>query len=933
MELKRLLYINLVALLSLLIMFINIEAQNSGRVMGKVTDANSGEALPGANVTIQGTDVGTATDRYGVFRLEKVPLGTQNLVVSYVGYDSKTTEINLTSSTRVVNVDVQLKLTAVKLSDVVVSGLRQGQVKAFNQQMTSGNIKNVLSREEMEKFPDNNTAEVMQRIPGVTISRSLGEGSFVYVRGTEPRLTGVTINGVKMASTQDQGRYTDLGIVNSSELASIEVTKALTPDMDADAIGGVVNLVTRSAFDYEKPTLKLEAGGGYADIEGQGLYKGSIAYSGFLGKNKNWGYSLSGSYFRNNIIAHSDEMDWENNEDINGNVIPWALDDLRFYRYNTRRDHLGLSGDLEYKSDENNKYYVRGMYNLFDDNQSRNMVRVRVSKGDYLSRTVISNARLAFEFQDRNEHHEIWSLAFGGDNQMSDVNLNYNFSYGFGKQDKTDPGQIKSEWQLNEKPDLILDLSDVDFPKYTTTNLTKAYAMDPANWEIDNQDYRDVVINNNTFTGDATIKFPYSLGSLPSEFKAGLKFSVDKKDRTGERWKLKWKGDDYFMSSVASNEQISNFLLDKYTFGPMIDNDKVRAFINKYRGKSDGLQENVQYADTDGPGGDYKSKEGVYAAFLMTNVNIGKLLVIAGLRDEYTNNTYDGYQVIFDNNGDFQSIKPISNDNNYNNIFPYLHLKYKIASTTNARFAVTRSIARPNYFDLAPYNWVNPDDDEITRGNPDLLPTVSTNLDLMFEHYFHGIGVASVGLFMKSLDKVIYNRTTQQVGGAYDGLDIIQPVNGGSATLTGIELNWQQQFTFLPGFLSGFGIYGNYTYTKSKADLLYNKSWSELPGQAADVGNVGLSFEKYNITARISLNYNAAVLYEVGETEDYDRYMDAHTQVDFSGIYKITDYLDFYLDLINITNAPDREYFHVTERPRVNSYYGFSLRSGIKVTL
>ncbi len=911
----------------------SIKAQATSRIEGKVTDSSTGEGLPGANVILENTNFGASSDRYGGFFINQVPAGSYTLKVSYIGYQQYATQINVSQSKRVIKVDVKLNISAVKINEVVVNGLLQGQVKALNQQLNSDKIKNVLSQEEMQKFPDMNTAESLQRIPGVTISRSLGEGSFVYLRGTEPRLTSVTVDGQKLPSSQEDARYIDLGVINSSQLASVEVTKALTPDMDADAIGGTVNLVTRSPFDQTKTQFKLDLGGGYAPQGKNPLYRVSGVYTGFFA-NKKFGYTISGSYYRNNIRTHSDEFDWDNVNDINGNEIPFALTDLRFYDYITHRDHIGGSANLDYRPDGDNSYYVRGMYNRLNDQQSRNMVRNRISKGDYLDATTIAKTRLAFEFQNRDEIHDIVSVSAGGKNNFDNAQLDYDLTYGWANQTQQGSGSgIKSEWQLNEKPNVILNLSDANFPGITYTNITDQYARDAANWVIDNQDVREISITNNDYTGTVNLKIPYSLGTLPSDLKLGVKVTINKKERTGNRSKYKWKGNnDVYMSSVSSGTTVGDFLLGHYTFGPEVDNDKVRSFISQNAGKDNALRQYVNYTDADGVGGDYNLTEKVYAAYGMTTINIGQLLVLAGLRDEYTNTNYRGTQIFLDNNGDFLNSIPIDNTRNYNNLFPYLQFRYKVSEKSNLRFAVTRSIARPNFFDLAPYNWVDPSGDQITRGNPGLVPTISTNLDLMYGHYFNGIGVISAGLFYKALDKVIYQRTYQQVGGAYDGFDITEPINGGSADLYGVELNWMQQFTFLPGFFSGFGIYGNYTYTKSEAKLQY-RDWNVLPGQAADVGNVGLSFEKFGLTTRLSLNYNAKVLTEVGKTPDYDRYTDNHWQLDFSGVYDILDNLSFYVDVINITNQPSREYQGISSRPRSNAYYGLSMRSGIKLDL
>ncbi len=919
----------LLLFVSIFVISDNLQAQIKGRIAGQVTDSKTGDFLPGANVMIQGTQFGSATDREGKYRIGNVPPGTYTLTVSYIGYENFAVEVTVPAK-GVVMQNIEMKVSYVEMEEVVVEGLRQGQRKALTQQMTAPNIKNVMAQEEMERFPDMNTAEALQRVPGISVTRSLGEGRFVQLRGTEPRLTTVTVNGERIASPQDEERFIGLDVINASQLSAIEVTKALTPDMDGDAIGGTVNLITKSAFDHDGMDLKVDLGSGYSNLPEKPLYRGAVTFSNILGKDKNIGLTVSANWYRNNIGSHSNEFDWDMEEDVNGNELPFALGDYRLYNYETNRDHLGLSGGLEYRNGANHRWFVRGMFNRRDDVQTRNMVRVRISKGDYLNATTISKARLAFEMQNRNEVQEISSFAGGGVHHFGSLDLDYTVSYSYAEEIKDDPGQYKSEWQLNEKVNLSLDLADPDFPEYNITNLDQNYTLDANNWEIDNQDYRETFTSNNNILGSFNIKYPYMLAGLPAQLKAGGKMHLEEKDRDSQRWKYKWKGDeDIVMGPYAEDDPIEGFLQDKYTFGPLIDVDKYEDFFNQYRAQDDGLREEVRQSDTDGSGGKYTAGEDIYAFYMMTTVNVGDLMILAGFRNEYTKTTYDGVELMYDDNGDFLNSTPASETNSYNNIFPNLHFKYKVSPRTNVRLAYTHGIARPNYFDLAPYRWVFPEDEEILMGNPGLEPTTAINYDLMVEHYFTGIGVLAGGFFYKDLDKVAYPRIYRQDGGPWDGYWIEQPVNGGSAKLYGFELNWMQQFTFLPGILSGFGIFGNYTYTKSEAELEF-RDWDILPGQAGDVGNLGLSFENFGLTARLSLNYNSEYLYQVGKNEDFDRYTDEHLQMDFSASYRVIEGLNLYLDLVNLTNEPRRDYYGIKERPRMNEYYSFWMRGGIK---
>jgi len=908
-------------------------AQGAGRIMGRVTDANTGENLPGANIVLEGTYLGASSNRFGFYRIDNVPYGTYTLKVIYIGYEEFTTQVSVTQDAPIVEQNVELKESAIRAEEVEVVGYLQGQMKALSQQMSAPNITNVVSREEMDRFPDMNTAEALQRLPGVNMQRSLGEGRFIYIRGTEPRMTTVTVDGEPIASPQDEERFVGLDVINASQLSEIQVVKALTPDMDGDAIGGTVNLVTQSAFDREGQSIKVDLGSGYSQLPAEPLYRGAINYSNIFGAKRNFGITLNANWYRNNIGSHSDEMDWTNQEDVNGNPLPFALSDLRFYNYQTRRDHYGLSSTLEYKPNKYHRLYIRGMYNQRNDDQTRNMIRYRISKGDYLNSTTVSKARLAYEMQDRNEIQRISSVIGGGESQFGKLNLNYRVSYSYASETKKNPGQIKSEFQLNQKVNLLLNFEDPDFPQVDITNLDNGYQYDPANWEIDNQSFRETFTSNKKFLTSVDARVPYQFFYFPAQIKFGGKVKLEKKDRDSQRWKYKWKGsEDIFMNRFASGKRIDNFLQDHYIFAPIMDPDKFFPFFNQFRGQNDGLRESIKLDDSDGLGGKYSATEDIYASYIMTTIDMGKLQVLAGVRDEYTKTTYDGMELLYDDNGDFLSANPVSNKSSYNNIFPDIHFRYRVTPRTNFRVSVTTGISRPNYFDLAPYQWVFPENRQILQGNPKLEPTTSISYDIMVEHYFKGIGILSGGFFYKSLDKVSYHRFFRQEGGAFDGFLVEQPVNGGTAKLYGIEVNLMQQLSFLPGFLSGFGIFGNYTYVKSEADLQFRER-SVLPGQAGDVGNIGLSYEKYGLTARLSLNYNGKILDRVGETADFDRYVDDHLQLDFSASYRVITGLDVYLQMVNITNEPQREYWGIKSRPRLNEYYSWWMRGGLKVSL
>ncbi|MBE0652629.1 MAG: TonB-dependent receptor, partial [Bacteroidales bacterium] len=869
-----------------------------------------------------------------------IPFGTYNLIVRYIGYENYNAGVTLNASNSSVTLDIELKSTGYELEDVVVVSVLQGQRKALNQQLTADEIKNVISREEMEKFPDMNTAEVLQRMPGVNIDRSQGEGRFVYIRGTDPRLTSVTVDGQKLATTEDANRVTDLGIINANQLSSIEVSKSLTPEMDASGIGGQVNLVTRSPFDYVKPRLTLDAGGGYSPQGKEPQYRFAGSYVGFLGKEKKLGYTVSGSYNQTNINGQRIDMSYSTINTVNRVELPFHLSQMRLQNRESNRERYGASGILSFKPNKNSSFYLRGMFNQYNNDLVLSDKYFRMQEALWFDSTNLRSGRMDYSNIHEPKTSRLSTYAFGGKHGWGVLKLDYDLNYSSGAE-RTPEGneRVRSEWTSAAKPNFTLDWSDTDYPVFTmsSTDRPANYIFDPSNYRIDTQELKDIQNSNTNVAGTINASLAYNLLGISGELKSGLKYAMDEKSRTGVTTRYTWQGAGIpRMSEVASDDTIPDFLGNKYNFAPMINVDSARALIDKWAEQNPGLRNDIGgsaiWVSGDGVGGIYTNNEKIYSFYLMTNMNFGRFTIIAGFRDEYTATDYNGKNILFDSRGDVSSVEPAIAKSNYNNIFPHLHLKYKLGLTTNIRASANQSIARPNYYDLAPYYFFDPQERRLITGNPDLAPTYATNYDLMFEHYFKGIGVASVGFFYKDINDLIYTQTSTDTTGELAGFIVSTPQNAGSALLYGFELNWQQQFTFLPAFLNGFGIYGNYTFTKSEANLEF-REWTVIPGQAGDVGNIGLSYEKYGLTARLSLNYRSVVLDGIGTTPEYDFYSDESTRIDFTSIYEFSKRLSVYLNLMNLTNTIDRDYLGKYSRPTSIEYYGFSGTLGFRVNL
>ena len=907
-----------------------LKAQKNGIITGQVTEANTNNFLPGANIILEGKNIGAATDKGGRFRITNVPPGDYVLTVSYIGFQKYSEDIVVVAE-RTLELEINLTVQNVAIGDVLVEGLAQGQMKALNQQKSADNIKNVISEEQIKGFPDINSAEVMQRVPGVSIERDQGEGRYVLIRGSEARLTSTSINGQKIATPESDRRQVPLDIVPANQLESVEIVKAITPDMDGDAIGGSINMVTKSALDYDRTILSADLGSGYNNLMGEPLFRGNVTY-GDAFADRTIGVMFSLSYSQSNMGSDDVEPEWGDEEDVDENEIPWALRNGELRDYEIQRNRFGSSLSFEYQPSDVSKYFLRGIYNKYNDDEKRRRLRFRPEKGDYISRTEINEAAFDRSLKDRSQDQQIVSVVFGGENMLGNWGLDYYLAYSYA--DEKEPDYHGSDFELDEDPNILLDLSDTDTPKYTITNLEDGYEFNTDNYVLDGIEVEDNSTSNTDITAGLNLKVPLNIGAYQTELKFGGKTVFRKKDQEKNAIEYSWEGDDdILLTQLYGDFEDENFMYGNYKIGKTQDPQKIRDFVEANKnGDLEGEFNHESDAE------DYNATEDVYAGYVQFTTHFGDWMLLFGARDEYTKTSYTGYEVQFaaeddegEGGGDYISTTELSNDNSYNHILPMLHLRWRFTPNSNLRLAYTSGIARPNFFDLVPYMMVLNDDDEMEIGNPDLKPTTSYNLDLMVEHYFQGIGILSGGAFYKGLGDIIYATKYDYDGDNtnYEGYDVFQSIQGGDGTLYGFELNWSQQLSFLPGFWNGFGVYINYTFVESEATV-GERDDVPLPGQSGNVGNFALSYQKYGFTARIGLNYNDSYLVELGKDEDNDIFYDKHLQIDFTASYDILAGLRVYAQFINMNDSRLLHYIGDRNRPIQNEVYSWWTNIGLR---
>ncbi|MCH8521950.1 TonB-dependent receptor, partial [Glycocaulis sp.] len=386
---------------------------------GRVVDER-GNPLPGARVSVSESGATATTNRQGEFSFSSLPEGEVTLTASYLGLPTGTRGVSV-SATEANVITFTLTDTAPGVDRIVITGqILDGAARALNQQRTNSATTNIVSADSIGRFPDANIAEALQRVPGFGIQRDQGEGRFVNLRGAPAEFTGVSVDGVSIASPDDGTRAIDLDTIPSDVVNAIEVSKTLLPFQDADSIAGRVNLVTRSPFDRSGLRINTQGGVSYNEFGGNNDVRASGVVSNTFGPDQRFGALFSASYSRTDRQVDNIEADWVIETDpVSGNDV-FVVDEWSFKDYDTRRTRTAFTGGLEFRPDDVTLYYLRGTYSRFRDDEFRNSLDVDLGAGNLLAATnnttaTWDRARFQKEVRHRIVQNVIWTMSAGGE--------------------------------------------------------------------------------------------------------------------------------------------------------------------------------------------------------------------------------------------------------------------------------------------------------------------------------------------------------------------------------------------------------------------------------------------------------------------------------------------------------------------------------------
>lgn len=950
-------------------------AMGQGTLKGVIKDKVSDDPLIASTVVVKGTTTGTVSDYNGEYTLV-LKAGTYTMEVSYIGYATVEETITLEDG-QTTELNVGLAPEAIMGEEAVVTMQARGQLAAVNQQLRANQIVNVVSAERIKELPDQNAAQAVSRLPGISLS-----GSQVVIRGIQPKMNKIMINGVEMPSTEANNRASSIGMVSANMLSGIEVYKTLTPDMDADAIGGVVNLTLREA-----PT------GLHYNAMVQGTYNAQEKY---MGNYRFWG-DISNRFFNDKFgaaLSFNYDKAKGGDDELSNDFYPlsqgtlgtadYLLNGIETSDSRTSAESFGGSLILDYKLPKG-KFIFSSMFNhtvpestKYIDNMNFERYRreFNMERSKYTS--LLLNNSLRYEQQIG-----IVKLNASASYISMDREDEYRYSYRFrSESDAYYPDSLTNARLLVMEPHEAYGAVRPGFEENMTHS---SLGWSPRSY------------NENQFIADLDLEIPLRISDqVSAKITTGGKYR--KMERAYDNSSARY-GDDIgpepqqlpmadFLASIGhENGPGSEIRFPTVNDPNFSTNDN---FLN-----SDGqfyipYAMNVDYMDhmaldlldpntlQGGPDmwrGDYWGGEELTAAYLMAEFNFwARLNVIAGVRYESLKNDYVAMEVANVSKNAYFIEDTISSPVTNSNLLPHLHLRFKATDWWDIRFSYNETMSRPDYNYAIPSIYYDQVGGTGRAGNPNIKPAVSKNLDANFTFYSRKLGLVTIGGFMKRIEDVFYAQPTlianipdstirnrfplEEFPTLAQGTSDFYINNPNDAYIRGLEVEWQSNLTYLRAPFNGLVFNVNYTHIWSETsypqhrvsnnfiptfpyfELVENDTvyTDRLLHQGNDIANVSLGYDYKGFSCRFSFRFQGNVITTVASRPEENRYTNNVYKFDFVAKQQIpikSAKLEVFFNAMNFTNVPYRRYSIFPNRGETNiltRYSGARFQLGIRFT-
>ena len=918
-----------------------------GTVSGRLTDS-AGGLLQGARVELQPSGAATVSNTQGEFTIPDVAPGTYEMQVNFVGFAPFTSQVTVAAG-QTARADAVLAVAS-KNEEVVVTAQRvHGEAEEVNRTRTADNVLQVLTKEVITSLPNANIADSVGRLPSVTLERDEGEGKYVQIRGTEPRYSNVTIDGVNVPSPESDVRQIKLDVVASDLVEAVEINKTLQANMDGDGIGGSVNMRTKTAG--EQPTVTLYGLGGYTPILGNG--RSAEQLGGTIGKrfftDKRLGLLFGGTYDWNGRGINDVEpaptaiqCDPGNCGTASANA-PYAgtynTEDIREYRY--YRERFGFEGSGDYRLNDGSTFYIRGLFSHFNNFGDRWVFTPTINSFTTSPFQGGPDGNMSMNIETRRPIEHVGSLTAGGHQVWPTWVLSWNISASLSG---TETRGYSTATFANNDPNAPINnvqfgvnLNDRYRPIIYPQNGVNIY--DPTQYFLQSLDFENHSQSYQlNLQGGADLSKSYRWNGAYGTLAFGGK--VRNAHKYNEPNDILYNAND--QASIPVNmfpvSMTDPTYYDKsYSLGYMPDFNAFRTF---FLGHPSLFSVDAANTFTRNAPNQWDIIERVSAGYLMNSLTFGKWRLYGGVRFEGTTE---------DNRGNLLqdgTISPITKSGSYFDALPSAEVRYAIKPDTGIRFAYSRGLARPNFQDLVPYLTLDVAGGRNTSkiGNPDLKATHADNFDLLFEQYLKPLGLIQAGYYYKRIGDPIVQVQTDGV--AYPGIPQTfiqtQTVNAGSAHVQGFEAAFQQRLSYLPGVLSALGISANYGYSTSQANGIPGRSdHPALVRQAPHTWNISPTYDRGRVSFRLGLSFNAANIFSYNYSDgaplgihgpNGDVYLYSHLQTDAQMSVRLAKGLTFVAYGLNIGNEPFGFYQGSTIWPIQREYYAPTMGGGFRWT-
>lgn len=954
-------------------------AEQTGSLTGRVSNQGTGAYLEGARVTLLPSGRSTLTARDGSFSFPRVSPGSYTISVSYAGLDSRTVTGSVAAG-GVERQDVALTSGIYVLDALVVPGEREGNARAVTDQRNAANVKNVISSDAFGAILEENIGTFLQRLPGITMGEIEGAPIYVRVRGISPNLNAVTVDGTRQPGGGTRGglnRQFELDTVPTEFIETIEVTKAPTPDMDADSIGGSVNLKTKSAFDRRGRVFTYRVGGSYTVKEGNLGPTGNFMYSDLYGKDEQLGVMLTGSYdsterAREQSLINAYEATTDTNRPIffvPGNDGPDEF----------THDRGGMGLRLDYRLAPGFTLFGSAMYSDYADTMHRRQAQFNSGLQQRVAATIDANGvgrtasgqvahilpgftgppggstvtetigqRFRYNHTLRDRTKKTWTFQVGGRKEFESGEFDFNANLATAK-----------GWEQRYTPSIQVNgvgfRYDQTNPKWqsmaTWTQISGPDIYDPANWSWSNFSVNRDRQRDDIFGLQANLRKNFNTAA-PAYIKTGFRYRKQEPTQFLDRWPYSYTGSNLATFHANGSDTKMN---------PGLVFVDIPTIVAELESNPENFRENKVTRLTNQLNNDKQASESVGAAYLMGGVQLNRLGILAGLRVEETRVKGAGNVVDLTDEERARRaawVGPLTEEEQlrriqaergnfrrssgkYRNVFPGFHFRYEATEGLLARASWSTGIGRPNFSTIIPGDSVNHDTERVTANNTALRPQWADNFDLSLEYYYEPAGLISASAFLKEITDFIYTDDMGVIpdgpdngfGGDYAGYELRTQANGGYARVRGLEVSIQHQFARLPGFWRNFAMFANYTWLESEGDygnLGQTLTTNQLAGFIPRNASFGFSYINHRWSIRTLTTYRGASLVSQNANPALLRYNKTRMPTDLSISYSFSPRLTIYLNVNNVFDSRQGgTYVFIPVRDRHNEAWQQHIKFGV----